>query len=43
MAYPETIPTIKGEDIKRFDQKLKNFSLSEDQVKRYSSAKRTVN
>lgn len=39
MAYPEPIPIVKGKDARKFEEKLKDFSLTEDQVKKYSKAK----
>jgi hypothetical protein len=40
MAYPEPIPVLKGKDAKDFDEKLNNFSLSEDQVRKFAEAKK---
>jgi len=40
LAYPEAIPILKKKDIKEFDEKLKNFSLTEDQVRKYARAKK---
>ena len=38
MAYPEPIPVLKGKDAKKFEDRLKNFSLSEAQIAKYSKA-----
>ena len=40
MTYPEAIPIIKRKDIEEFDEKLKDFSLTEDQVRKYAHAKK---
>lgn len=40
MAYPEAIPILKKKETKEFDEKLRNFSLTEDQVKKYAQARK---
>jgi len=40
LTYPEPIPILKGKDAVKFEERLKNFSLSEDQVMMYFNAKR---
>lgn len=39
MAYPEPIPVLKGKEARKFEERLKNFSLSEEQVIKYKKAK----
>ncbi len=40
MAYPEPIPILKKKGSMEFEERLKNFSLTEEQVKKYAQAKK---
>jgi len=40
MTYPEPIPAIKKKDCRKFDENLRNFSLSTEQVRMYAAAKK---
>lgn len=38
MAYPESIPPLKGKQAERFLRNLENFSLTKEQVEFYREA-----
>jgi hypothetical protein len=40
MAYPEPIPILKKKESREFEERLKNFSLTEEQVRKYARAKK---
>ena len=35
MGYPEPVPAIKAKNVKDFERRLKNFSLTQEQIERY--------
>ena len=40
MGYPESIPTVKAKDSKEFDKRLRNFSLTEEQIEFYKEGRK---
>ncbi len=39
MSYPEPVPTLRGEDAREFERRLKSFKLTPEQKEFYANAR----